>query len=70
MFFTKVETIDGLLHLRVYTRERPLRLVAWCVCADSAEGRAALAFIRGGFVNGSEAPEVIPDASEVRPAGQ
>lgn len=41
MFITRVETVDGMVHVRVYAKGSPAKLMAWSICPDSEQGRAA-----------------------------
>jgi hypothetical protein len=68
VFIIRIETDEGLQHMRVYTRGVPSRLVAWCACPNTDEGRAALAFMRAHWETSPEAE--IPRLAMVRPAGQ
>lgn len=47
MFVTRVESVEGMLHVRVFAKGTPPKLLAWCVCPDSAEGRAAAQALAG-----------------------
>jgi hypothetical protein len=57
LFITRVETVDGLIHVKVYAKGTPAKLMAWCACPDSDQGRAAarvLADVADGLANHTE----------------
>lgn len=68
MFITRVETVDGLLHVKVYANGSPLRLMAWCACPDTEQGRAAAAAL--AVVAGNLTVQTEPLFARDKPAGR